>query len=126
MTMKTLISNKLLRGGRKAFLLGEQVTNFVCGFLRGANSALAEDAWRKLPKCVGHRLRTDDTDARIGAAAGYYDFVAIPVWHPRILLDPEIRMPPGWRQRMMNAMRAASGLPPMKFKQPQHPGQDDE
>ncbi|WP_132388658.1 hypothetical protein [Novosphingobium sp. PhB165] len=115
-TLKTLVSSGGLRGGRKVFLLGEQVTNFMFASLRQVDSALAVDAWRKLPKCVGYRLRTDNDEARIGAVAGYYDFVAIPAWHPRILLDPEVRMPPGWQQKMMNAMRGAANLSPMKFK----------
>jgi len=34
-TLKALIARGLLRGGRKAFLLGEQVTNFVLGWLCG-------------------------------------------------------------------------------------------
>src|SRR5262245_59318874 len=44
-TLTNLIENGALRGGRKTFLLGEQVTNFVFEFLRRPGSALVEDAW---------------------------------------------------------------------------------
>lgn len=118
-TLGVLIAQGGLRGGRKAFLLGEQVTNFLFAFLRRPDSPLAQNAWHRLPKCSGLRLRTDDAEARIGAKFGFYDFVAIPVWHPRILLDSNVRMPPGWQQQMMSAMRAAGGLPPAKFKRPE-------
>ena len=119
-TLRVLIANGALRGGRKTFLLGEQVTNFLFAFLRRTDGSLARDAWRKLSKCSGLRLRTDDAEARIEARLGYYDFVAIPVWHPRILLDRDARMPPGWQQRMMNTMRAAGGLSPARFKRSQY------
>lgn len=114
-TLRALITRGGLRGGRKMFLLGEQVTNFVFGFLRCDESSLVANAWRSLPKCAGVRLRTDDCDARSSSAIGYYDFTVIPLWHPRILLNEHVKMPPGWQQRMMNAMRSAGGLPPMKF-----------
>ncbi|XJJ66270.1 hypothetical protein WBP07_12455 [Novosphingobium sp. BL-8A] len=114
-TLRALVASGGLRGGRKAFLLGEQVTDFVFSFLRRPDHVLAANAWRTLPKGIGVRLRTSDPEARIGAMSGFYDFLAIPVWHPRILLDSEIRMPPGWQQKMMTVMRAAAGLPPMKF-----------
>ena len=115
-TLRALIAGGALRGGRKTFLLGEQVTNFLFAFLRRTDSSLARDAWRKLPKCSRQRLCTDDAEARIGARLGYYDFVAIPVWHPRILQDRDVQMPPGWQQRMMNTIRAAGGLSPARFK----------
>jgi hypothetical protein len=119
-TLRTLTVAGSLRCGRKAFLLGEQVTNFVLTFLRRPESSLATEAWRKLAKCAGYRLRANDTEASVGKVRGYYDFVAIPVWHPRILNAPEIRMPPGWQQRMMNALRAGAGLKQMKFSQRRH------
>jgi hypothetical protein len=117
-TLRTLISAKELRGGRKAFLLGEQVTNFVFGFMRRKGCALAEQGWHQLPKCAGYRLCIEDEEASVGKSLGYYDFVAIPVWHPRILTTLETKMPPGWQQRMMNTLRSASGLPSMKFRKP--------
>jgi hypothetical protein len=117
-TLRALIAAKMLRGGRKAFLLGEQVTNFVFGFLRRKDCALALDGWRLLSKCVGHRLCTEDKAASVGKSPGYYDFVAIPVWHPRMLTTSEAKMPPGWQQKMMTALRSAGGLKPMKFKKP--------
>lgn len=120
-TLRDLISKGALRGGRKTFLLGEQVTDFVFSFFRRADSLLSKNAWRRLRKCSAVRLRTDDDEARTGMALSYYDFGATPVWHPRILLDSEVRMPPDWKQRMMSALRAAGGLPPMKFSRPQHP-----
>jgi hypothetical protein len=125
-TLHALIANGSLRSGRKMFLLGEQVTNFVFARLRRAGSPLARDAWRRLPKCAGLRLCTDDAEARIETSVAYYDFVAIPVWHPRILLDHQVRMPPGWQQRMMNTMRAAGGLSPTRFRQSRRPGPDCE
>jgi hypothetical protein len=114
-TLKLLIKNGELRSGRKAFLLGEQVTDFVFASLRRTECIFSKNAWRNLQKCEGVRLCTDDREARIGAAAGFYDFVAIPVWHPRILMDQAVQMPPGWQQRMMNAMRSAAKLSPFKF-----------
>lgn len=124
-TLRALTTAGSLRGGRKAFLLGEQVTNFVLAFLQRSDSLLATDAWRKLPKCVGRRLRAGDPDASIGRVQGYYDFIAIPLWHPRILTTQEIRMPPGWQQRMMNALRAAAELKSMRFKPMQRPAPAD-
>src|SRR5580693_4331438 len=115
-TLRGLLAAKKLRGGRKAFLLGEQVTNFVFGFLRRRDCALALEGWRRLPKCVGHRLCIEDEDASVGKSLGYYDFVAIPVWHPRTVTTLEVKMPPGWQKKMAIALRSAGRVKSVKFK----------
>jgi hypothetical protein len=117
-TLRMLIAAQELGRGRKVFLLGEQVTNFTFGFLRRKDCTLAVQGWRQLAKCLGYRLCIQDKEASVGKSLGYYDFVAIPVWHPRILTTLEAKMPPGWQQKMMNALRSAGGLQPMKFKRP--------
>jgi hypothetical protein len=118
--LRTLIADRELRGGRKVFLLGELVTNFTFGFLRRKDCPLAQYGWRQLAKCIGYRLCIKDKEASVGKSLAYYDFVAIPVWHPRTLTTAEIKMPPGWQQKMMNALRSAGGLQAMKFKKPHY------
>ena len=95
MTVKSLIANGALRSGRKVIFLGEQVTNFVLASLRRPDGVVGDNAWRALKKCTSYPLRADDEDARAGGFAGFYDFLAVPVWHPRILDDEKVRMPPG-------------------------------
>lgn len=107
-----------LTHGRPVFLLGQEVTNFVFGFLRDRRSALAVDAWKQLDKCVGHRLCIQDPDARRDEPAGFYDIVAVPVWHPRNLTAARARLPSGWQQRMMNTLRSAGGLSAAAFVPP--------
>lgn len=121
-TLRSLIASGQLRSARKVFLLGEQVTDFVFASLRHEDCPLVRASWRQLPKCVGYRLGTADEDARIGQSRGYYDFVAIPMWHPRALSVPEGRMPRGWQQRAINAFRSAAGLQPVKLsaRRPTH------
>lgn len=103
---------------RPVFLLGEKVTNFVFSFLRDSASPLGGDAWRHLPKCAGHRLCIDDREARRDERTGYYDCVAMPVWHPRNVTAPGFRMPHRWQQRMSDALRSAAGLPSLPFVAP--------
>lgn len=117
-TLKTRAQAGDLNGGRLVFLLGKKVTDFVFNFLRSNDSTLAGNAWNQLPRCKGYHLCIEDRDARVDKPTGYYNFTAIPLWHPRNLTAPGARMPSGWQQQMSNTLRSAAGLTERSFVPP--------